>query len=54
MKASYKQLKVILVLGVKNLDSNFIISKLSKFPLLNNFLNLSNFLFFNFLDLNNF
>ena len=37
IKASHKWSKAVLVLGVKNFDLAFVISKLSKFPLFDNF-----------------
>ena len=61
VKASYKWLKTVLALEVRNFDLAFIVLKLVKFPLFNNFfLDLANFqdlkffLLFNFSDLDNF
>ena len=48
VKASYKQLKVILILEVKKLGPAFIMSKLGEFLLFNKFL------LFDFPDLNKF
>ena len=54
MKASYKQFKAILVFKVKKLDPAFVTPKLDKFLLFDNFLDLTNFLLFDFSNLNNF
>ena len=54
MKASHNWLKVTLALEVKKLGLASVISKLGEFPLFDSFLDLTNFLSFEFLDLNNF
>ena len=61
MKASYKWLKVVLALRVRNFDLAFVILKLVKFSLFNNFFpdlakfqDLDIFSLFNFLNLDKF
>ena len=54
MKTSCKQLKNILALGVKKLSPTFVALKLSEIPFFNNFLDLANFIFFNFYGLDDF
>ena len=54
MKTNYKQLKATLALGVRKLGLASVMSKLGEFPLLDGFLDLADFLLFEFPDLNNF
>ena len=54
MKASRKRLKAALASGVRKFGPAFLASKLGEFPLFNGFLDLANFLPFEFLDLDNF
>ena len=43
MKASYKQLKIALALGVGKLEPAFVVLKVGEFPLFECFLDLANF-----------
>ena len=54
MKASCKRLKATLALAVRKLEPAFVTSKLGEFPLFDGFLDLADFLPFDFLDLDNF
>ena len=61
MKANHKQLKAVLVSGVRNFDLSFVVSKLIEFPLFDNFFSdlakfrdLDIFSLFDFLDLDDF
>ena len=61
MKASHKQLKAVLVLGVRNFGPTSIASKLVEFPFFDNFFpnlakfqDLDVFSLFDFFDLDNF
>ena len=54
MKASYKQIKIILALGVKKLEPASLLSKLGEFLLFDGFLDLAKFLPFIFPNLDNF
>ena len=54
IKASHKQLKATLALGVKKLSPIYLASNLRKFPLFNSFLDLVDFSLYDFLGLDNF
>ena len=54
MKANRKRLKATLALGIKKLRPAFLASKLGDFPLFDGFLDLADFLLFEFPDLHNF
>lgn len=54
IKTSYKQLKFILALEVKKLSPVLLTIKLRELSVFDNFLNLANFSFFDFWNLDNF
>ena len=51
MKANRKRLKAALALRVRKFGLLFLVSKLGKFPLFDNFLDIADFLLFEFPDL---
>ena len=54
MKVNYKQLKAALALEIRKLGPTSLVSKLGEFPLFDSFLDLANFLPFEFPNLDNF
>ena len=54
VKVNYKRLKAALALGVRKLGPAFLVSKLGELSLFDGFLDLANYLTFEFSDLDNF